>query len=328
MKPVLCFFILGLAFLCRGQNQQPRPLDATASVLRAFDSHEIVMFGEAHGCQQEYEWLRDLVGTPEFADRVDDIVLEGGNSLYQQSVDRYIAGEDVPFQEVQRAWRDVIGELGAPSPVYESFYRAVRAANLRRPGEHQIRIVLGGPPGDWENIRNREELIPFLLDRDTFYSRKVREEVLAKGRRALLIMGGSHFRRIVSGVPGIHGVERDLRAAGASTWLIIFDTGIYDDPQHRFAAWPLPAIVDLRGNWVGDIPVFGDGYPDKSPTLGEAADAVLFIAHSRQELTVVSVPRSELEGTAYARELDRRLMMTNGRHLVLPEKAEKQLELP
>lgn len=101
---------------------------------------------------------------------------------------------------------------------------------------------------------------------------------------------------------------------------------IYDDPQNRFAVWPLPAIVDLRGNWVGDIPVFGDGFPDKSPTLGEAADALLCIAHSRQEMTVLSVPRSELEGTAYARELDRRLMIINGRHLVLPEKAEEQLE--
>jgi hypothetical protein len=87
MKPVLCFFILGLAFRGSGKNQQPRPLNATAAVLRAIDTHEIVMFGEAHGCKQEYEWLRDLVGTPEFGDRVDDIVVEVGNSLYQQSVD-------------------------------------------------------------------------------------------------------------------------------------------------------------------------------------------------------------------------------------------------
>jgi hypothetical protein len=34
-----------------------------------------------------------------------------------------------------------------------------------------------------------------------------------------------------------------------------------------------------------------------------AADALFYIARSRQELTVRSVPRSELEGTPYAREL-------------------------
>jgi hypothetical protein len=41
--------------------------------------------------------LRELVAAPEFADRVDDIVMEVGNSLYQQSVDRYIAGENIPL---------------------------------------------------------------------------------------------------------------------------------------------------------------------------------------------------------------------------------------
>jgi len=41
---------------------------------------------------------------------------------------------------------------------------------------------------------------------------------------------------------------------------------------------------------------------------------------------VLSVPRAELEGTAYARELDRRMMILHGRRLTLPEKAEEPLE--
>jgi len=325
MKPVLCLLLLGLTAPCSGQN--PQPQNATTAVLRAFDSHEIVMFGEAHGCKQEYEWLRDLVGTPEFADRVDDVVVEFGNSLYQATVDRFIAGEDVPFAQVEQAWRNVIGAIGAPSPVYESFYKAVRETNLKRRGRHQMRIVLGDPPGDWDKIKNHEEFKPFALDRDTCYARTVKEEVLAKRRRALLIMGGLHFQRIVRGArPGLPLIEQELRDAGVGTYLIIFDTKIYDDPQKRFASWPLPAIVDLRGNWIGDIPVFGAGFPGKSPTLGDAADALLCVAHSRQDLTVLSVPRAELEGTAYAKELDRRMMIINGRHLVLPEKAEEPLE--
>ena len=68
----------------------------TAAVLRAFERHDIVMLGEIHGNKQEYAWLRSLVATPEFADRVDDIVMEFGNSLYQKSVDGYVSGGDVP----------------------------------------------------------------------------------------------------------------------------------------------------------------------------------------------------------------------------------------
>jgi hypothetical protein len=319
--------LLGFASLSSGQDQQATPQNATAAVLRAFDSHSVVMFGETHGCKQEYEWLRDLVNVPEFANRVDDIVVEFGNSLYQEPVDRYVAGEDVPFAQVQQAWRNAIGTIGAPSPVYESFYEAVRAANLKRRGKHQMRIVLGGPPGDWDKIKNREQLIPFLGDRDTIYARQINQEVLARKRRALLIMGALHFQRIVRGGPGLSLIEQQIRATGATTYLIIFDTKVYDDPQKRFAAWPLPAVVDLRDNWVGRIPVYAEGFPAQSPTLSDTADALLCVARAREDLTVLAVPRSELEGTAYSKELDRRMMILTGRHLALPEKAEEPLEL-
>jgi hypothetical protein len=164
MKPVGCFLLLGFAALCGGQNREPKPQNATTAVVRAFDTHNIVMFGEDHAIKQEYEWLRELVATPAFADRVDDIVMEFGNSLYQKSVDRYITGEDIPFEQVQKAWRETVSARGSdpPSPVYESLYKAVREANLKRKGKHQMRIVLGDPYIDWDTIKNREDSDPFV----------------------------------------------------------------------------------------------------------------------------------------------------------------------
>ena len=101
-----CFLLFAATFLvliptCSAQLD-PKPEDATAAVLHEFEKHNIVIFGEIHGNMQEYEWLRSLIATPEFADRVDDIVMEFGNSLYQKSVDRYTAGEDVPIEQVQK----------------------------------------------------------------------------------------------------------------------------------------------------------------------------------------------------------------------------------
>ena len=81
--------------LLRASESQDRE-DATAAVLEAFKTHDIVMLGEIHNNKQEYEWLDALVANSEFADQVDDVVVELGNSLYQKSVDRYIAGEAVP----------------------------------------------------------------------------------------------------------------------------------------------------------------------------------------------------------------------------------------
>jgi 2-succinyl-5-enolpyruvyl-6-hydroxy-3-cyclohexene-1-carboxylate synthase len=91
----LSALLLVLSSLCFAQTN-PRTDNATAAVLEAFKTHDIVMLGEIHNNKQEYEWLDALVANSEFADLVDDVVVELGNSLYQKSVDRYISGEAVP----------------------------------------------------------------------------------------------------------------------------------------------------------------------------------------------------------------------------------------
>jgi hypothetical protein len=85
LLPILVVVLIQNA-IC-GSEHDPQPEKATVAVLRAFENHDIVMIGEIHSNKQEYNWYRSLVATPEFADRVDDIVLEMGNSLYQQFVE-------------------------------------------------------------------------------------------------------------------------------------------------------------------------------------------------------------------------------------------------
>jgi len=209
-------FSLGI---CVAQSSDPHPQSANSAILGAFAEHDIVMLGEFHGSKQLYEWLHDLVNDPSFADRVDDIVVEFGNSLFQKSVDRYVGGEEVPMEQVQRAWRDVVGVVGVPSPVYPAFYRDVREANLKRKGKHQMPILLGGVYADWDAINTGDDLAPFMGNRDPWYANVVEEEVIKKGHRALLIMGAVHFLRRGPTSP----FEQRLRAAGASTYLIHFD---------------------------------------------------------------------------------------------------------
>jgi uncharacterized iron-regulated protein len=328
-RPAVLFITLLsiLSSICAAQND-PKPENATAAVLRAFETHDLVLVGEIHGNKQQYEWLRSLVATPEFADRVDDIVMEFGNSLYQQSVDRYIAGEDVPMDQVQKAWRNTVGAVGPPSPVVASLYEAVRETNLKRRGKHQMRALCGDPYIDWENVKAREDITPYLGHRDEWYTQVVKDEVLAKHHRALLIMGWGHFLR----GQGHDYVEPQLRQAGAKTYLIVFGTNVtgdYDDLDHRFDAWPAPAIVSLAGTWVGELPampvlsggtaggwamiVHGSSsvgtVPEPSPPplkLKGSADALLYLG-PRDRLTAVRMPRSELEGTPYGKEIQRRL---------------------
>jgi hypothetical protein len=305
--PTSSVLFFALASLCFAQVD-PIPKNATAAVLKAFEAHDIVMLGEIHGNKQEYEWLDSLVADPEFADRVDDIVMEFGNSLYQKSVDRYIAGEAVPIEEVQRAWRNVLG-LGPPPPIYGDLYKAVRETNLRRRGK-QMRVLCGDPYINWDKVKTQDELGPFLGHRDQWYAQVVKDEVLAKHHRAFLIAGSAHFLR----EEGDGYIEPELRRAGAKTFVILAGTNAvrgYDDLDHRFDSWPATSIALLNGNWVGEllaIPVISGGTQgmDSHLKLKDAADALLYLG-PRDSLIAVEAPREEVDGTPYGKELLRRM---------------------
>jgi hypothetical protein len=299
---------------------EPRVEDATKAMAEAFETHSIVMFGETHANKQEYAWLCSLVKDPAFHARVDDIVVEFGNSLYQKSVDRYIAGEDVPLEQVEKAWRNMAGAVGPVSPVYGEFYRAVRESNQMYPG-HRIRLVLGDPYADWSKIKDAEDLGPYVAHRDDWYAQVVKDEVLQKKHCGLLIMGAGHFRR--ANGPGM--IEQAVRAAGVDPYLVVFGTNVaggYDDQDPRFDAWKTPAIVALAGNWVGELPAMpvltcGAAAPN-ALKMSTAADAMLY-AGPRDTLTQVNVPAAELENTDYGREINRRLLIEMGRTMTFTE---------
>jgi hypothetical protein len=311
---------------------QPRLENAFSAIIRLFQSHNIVMFGEVHNSQQEYEWLCKLVKTPGFADQVNDIVLEYGNPIYQKTVDRYVAGEDVPFDQVQKAWRNMVADTDPVSPVYGWLYKAVREANLQRPGKPGIRLLMGSPAGDWSKIKSSRDLAPYEGEREQWYAQVVKTEVLAKHHRALLIMGAGHFLRghdqqlqsmlaaqqhrnlqFDKARPGPGYIERELLAAGANPYLVVFGTNVIDNHGNvdkRFDAWPVPVIASLAGNWIGALPaqpVISGGHaaPAIPLTLADQADALLYVAPC-SALQTVHLSHAELDGTAYEQEMIRR----------------------
>ena len=327
--------------------------DAASAMIQLFQTHDIVMFGEVHNSEQEYEWLCKLVKTPGFADHVNDIVVEFGNALYQKTADRYVAGEDVPFEEVQEAWRNMVADTEPVSPVYGWLYKAVREANMEHPGKRRIRLLMGSPPGDWRKIKNSADLAPYEGEREQWYAQVVKREVLAKHRRALLIMGAGHFLRgheealqyelaaqhhrtmpLDKAHLGPGYIERELRAAGAHPYLVVFGTNVIDnrgDVDRRFDAWSAPVIAQLPGSWVGTLPaqpVITGGHAPAIPfTLADQADALLYVAPCNA-LRTVYLSHAELDGTAYEREMIRRDIIQLGHPLTFPYGALPQCVQP
>ena len=110
----------------------------------------------------------------------------------------------------------------------------------------------------------------------------VRFQVLAKKRKALLIMGDGHFRRF-GGRPG--AVERELISALVQSFVILPGRNMvngYDDVDPGFDQLPAPALVEIKGSWIGKLQsTSGRGGP---VTWDQTADAYLYLG-PRDKLT-------------------------------------------
>jgi hypothetical protein len=146
--------------ISRAQTQQskpaggaPTPEPAVPAILAGFDKYEVVAMPQGHGMQDLNDFILSLIRNPAFSEKVNDIEFECGNSLYQPILDRYIAGEDVQFTEVQKVWRKMGQPACGASGIVEQFFPLVRAINQKLPPGRRLRVLAGDSPVDWDQIK-------------------------------------------------------------------------------------------------------------------------------------------------------------------------------
>jgi hypothetical protein len=164
----------------------------------AFQRFPLVGFSEPrHGAGGTREFLASVLHHPRFAGSVNDIVVEFGNARYQDIADEYIAGQPVTRDQLTQIWEETTVVTAVwTSPIYEGFLSDVRSLNLTLPVEKRLRVLLGDPPIDWSIVRGPadEDMNDW---RDAHFAWVVEEQVMKKGRRALLWIGGAHLSRRV-----------------------------------------------------------------------------------------------------------------------------------
>ena len=296
-------------------SAQGPDVEVISAIIKLFDQYRVVMLGEMHESIQEHALLNKLVAAPGFSGRVNDIVVEACNGLYQDTMDRYIAGEDVQPERLRPSWENVVGAPGgvAVAP-YHGLFATVRSVNQTLPKDRRVRVLCGDPPIDWSRVETRDDIAPFLGFRDEHYASVVRYDVLALRRKALLIMGGGHFQRR-EGKPGV--IEQQMILAFAKPYVILPGSdivGAYDDLDARFQQQPAPWLMEIKGSWLADLPRWQEspliGYPALNPpktkvgTWEQAADAYLYLG-PRDKLTQGGTA-FDLNGTPYGTELRRR----------------------
>jgi len=290
--------ILAIGSLAAAQPQPPRPampIEPISAIVQQFKSHAVVALGDNEASVQGSEFRIKLIRDPRFAAVVNDIVVEFGNSRYQDLVDRFTRGEEVPPESLRHVWQDTTQvEYTWDLPIYEQFFQAVRDVNFSLPESRKLRVLLGDPAIEWEKVHSLDDLKRWL-NRDSVAAEVVRRGVLAKGRRALIIYGDQHLvRPATTTAPNIvGGIVAQLERTGTSVFTIHTETRQdLSAVQPDVASWPKPSLAILRGSTLGAA--MNDG----RHRLADQFDAVLYLG-SPGEMTLSKLSRAQCSDHSY-----------------------------
>jgi hypothetical protein len=312
-----------------------QPQNALQGVLDAMKRFPLVAIGENHQLQEWHDFITALLFHPKLIGKIDDIVVEFGNALYQDVADRFVL-ENLPVSnaELQRIWRFTIGGgVLWDAPVYAQFFRTVRAVNWMQPRSRRLRVLLGDPPFDYRKVQSTADkhyVLATADKRDEHYARLVEKELLEKGRRALLVAGSGHLLRGIR-VRGHVNAATLLEKSHPGKLFVIVPihesqkvTGEDRRPECRqaIANWPRPSLAALAGTWLADTDNFVSRAASPAEArLGAQADAVLFLGPD--ELLTASSPDPSLyQAGEYSDELKRlSKILGPGAHLDGPSNA-------
>ena len=263
--------LAAVTLVMAAQAPAPVPAPAIDGVIKALQSHQLVAITDPHGNAGMRDFLRRLVADPRFADTVNDIVLEIGNARYQPIVDDYVNGGSVDEDALAEAWLNttVANQMSADVELF----RLVRRINSSRPADGRVRLVLGDPPIDWSKVQTRADHFTWLAQRDSHPAALVQTQVLARGRKALIIYGHGHFQRRNVGSNFEMGDWRAetlvslIERAGPTR---VFTIWRLEEPLTKLfpgaSSWPAPAMAAVSGTTLGALDV-GQLMPAVAPRV-------------------------------------------------------------
>jgi hypothetical protein len=139
--------------------------------------------------------------------------------------------------------------------------------------------------------------LPSDGEREPFFASVVEREVLAKHRRALLVVGGNHLRRGIRTTSGelVPATDPNQPSAGTlianrhpgalfvvlpfSSVIAAYQSlprGVLERLAQTLGLWPVPSIATVANTWLGPQ-TMPDRALDPTSTFQDQADAVLWV---------------------------------------------------
>jgi len=149
------------------------PLEPVGAMVDAFRTHAVVAVTAGHGETRGYAFGQLLIHDPRLIAAINDIVIEEGSARYQDVADRFVRGDNVPLESLRHVWRDTTQPGLGYDRQWEEFFQVMRAVNAALPATHKVRVMLGDPPIEWENVKTPEDHRRWIEMRDTGHKKTV-----------------------------------------------------------------------------------------------------------------------------------------------------------
>ena len=321
---------------------------ATDGVFAAFREHALVGLSDRHNLAQEGALYVSIIRDPRFAREVGNLVVEFGGASQQGVIDRYVSGESIPYAELRQVWTEVVGwSPGEIGQMYLNLFATVRAVNAELPSRERIRVWLGEPKVDWAQIKTRDDLEPYIWQRDEHAAALIDREILAQHKKALIIYGPGHF---FSAPPRPASLGHLIKRDHPGSLFILATYAGYADPscvarlEAKMKTWTAPVVASpIAGTWLDaalrdcadrvQFPPPVLGAPALSPerlarreaimakarleASGALADAFLYLGPSAS-LTRTPYEQALYLDESYLREATRRRSIVSGVDVAAP----------
>ncbi len=299
--------LLLFTFLIITTHSQPASTnihDGIQYISNKLETVNIIAVGETHDKVEVTNFYIELVNNKKIANNIDYIVIEMGNSLYQPILDKYLAGENVPEKELYNLWRDHTNCMlnDGDNTGLIRLIKSIREINLS--STKKIKVLVADPPIDWNKIECLQEFYKYLAVRDQHYTKTVVEKIIEPNKKAILIMGNSHFNKLKTKSMIEKNLENPITAINNLNKgdLILINTITTSDfPYEKLSALPKECVIETSDTWLGELEI---GSPFiKNQKLKDQTDAILYLG-SRKELTTEKPQPFNDED--YEKELERR----------------------
>jgi hypothetical protein len=278
-------------------NQLIKTYDAEEYILQMFNHHNIIGLGEGeHHLLDSHLFFQKLLDNKKIQETIDIVIVEFANASHQDILDKYIFGEEVSIDELQKIWREstqCINRFGEAT-IYFELLQKIRNVNFTLASNKKIRVLGGDPPIDWSLICSLADYLKINIKRELFAANSAIEYGVKLSKKVLMIYAESHLTKISDksrkdflskindkSIKDLWTITHDVNSKYPDTMRVV---AILNPRKLQLSKktknWPLHSVVDLEKDEIGNLPAVN--YFTQS--FDKNGQVILFDGHKIKEL--------------------------------------------